>query len=144
MSESRHIVCPNCDATNRVPAEKNPSDAKCGKCHEALFLGRPIAATARTFWKHIQTNDIPVVIDFWAEWCGPCKMMAPIFERAAAEFEPQMRFLKVDTEAEQSLAAQYAIRSIPTLMIFKNGKAIAQQAGALDAARLRAWLKQYV
>jgi thioredoxin 2 len=142
--ESRHIVCPDCNAVNRIPPEKSASDAKCGKCHKPLFVGHPIAATAQSFAKQIQANDIPVVVDFWAEWCGPCKMMAPVFEKAAGEFEPQMRFLKVDTEAEQSLAAQYGIRSIPTLMIFRKGKAIAQQAGALDATRLRAWLKQYL
>jgi thioredoxin 2 len=144
MSEPRHIVCPDCHATNRVPPGRSGSNAKCGKCHKPLFAGQPVAVTARNFMKQISANDIPVVVDFWAAWCGPCKMMAPVFARAAAELEPEMRFLKVDTEAEQSLAAQYGIRSIPTLMVFRKGKVIAQQAGALDATRMRAWLQQYV
>ena len=141
---ARHIVCPNCAATNRVPTEKNASAAKCGKCHKPLFSGHPAAATIATFSKQIQTNDIPVVVDFWAAWCGPCKMMAPIFEKAAAEFEPNMRFLKVDTDAEQSIAAQFGISSIPTLMIFRKGAVVAQRAGAMDSATLRNWLRQYL
>ena len=140
---ARHIVCPNCAATNRVPAEKNASAAKCGKCRQPLFHGHPAAATIGTFSKQIQTNDIPVVVDFWASWCGPCKMMAPIFEKAAAEFEPNMRFLNVDTDAEKSIAAQFGISSIPTLMIFRKGAVVAQRAGAIDATTLRNWLRQY-
>jgi thioredoxin 2 len=143
MSEATHIVCPACGAVNRVPPEKSALEAKCGKCHNRLFTGQPLAAAAQSFAKQIRANDIPVVVDFWAEWCGPCKIMAPIFEHAAAEFEPHMRFLKVDTEAERSLAAHYGIRSIPTLMIFREGKVVAQQAGALDGTRLRAWLRQH-
>ena len=144
MSQPAHIVCPACGAVNRIPPEKRALEAKCGKCHNPLFSGRPMAATAETFAKQVQANDIPVVVDFWAEWCGPCKMMAPVFAQAAGEFEPRMRFLKVDTEAQTTLAAQYAIRSIPTLMIFRKGKVLAQQAGALDGSRLRAWLRQYL
>jgi thioredoxin 2 len=143
MSEpSQHIACPDCSAVNRVPAGKNASVARCGKCHELLFTGHPVAATAGSFAKQIGGNDIPVVVDFWAEWCGPCKMMAPTYEKMAAEFEPRMRFLKIDTEAEPALAAQYNIRSIPTLMVFRKGRIAAQQAGAMDAGRLRAWLRQ--
>ena len=144
MTEPRHIVCPNCSAVNRVPREKSASDAKCGKCHKPLFVGHPLPVTAQSFAKQIQANDIPVVVDFWAEWCGPCKAMAPAFERVAAEFEPAIRFLKVDTEAEPALAAQYNIRSIPTLMIFRGGAIAAQQAGAMDTASLRNWLRQYL
>jgi thioredoxin 2 len=138
-----HIVCPNCGAVNRVPTEKNAAAAKCGKCHQPLFTGHPVAATSQNFAKQIQSNDIPVVVDFWAEWCGPCKMMAPIFDKVAAELEPEFRFLKVDTEAESPLAAQYGIRSIPTMMMFRKGKMVAQQAGAVDAGRLRSWLRQH-
>ena len=143
MSEAgRHIVCPNCTAVNRVPAAKDASAAKCGKCHKPLFTKHAVPVTAETFAKHVQKNDIPVVVDFWAEWCGPCKMMAPTYEKVAAELEPQLRFLKVDTEAEQSLAAKYGIRSIPTLILFKNGAVTAQRAGASDANSLRSWLRQ--
>jgi thioredoxin 2 len=138
----RHIVCPHCAAVNRVPASKDATTGKCGKCHRPLFTGHAVPATAATFPKHIQQNDIPVVVDFWAEWCGPCKMMAPIYERVAAELEPEFRFLKVDTEAEPALAAKYGIRSIPTLMLFKNGTVAAQRAGASDALSLKNWLRQ--
>jgi thioredoxin 2 len=142
MSSSRHIVCPHCSATNRVPADRPAGQGKCGSCKQALFDGHPQAATAASFDKHLKSDDIPILVDFWAEWCGPCKMMAPHFERAAGRLEPDVRLLKVDTEAEPSLAARYQIRSIPTLMLFKGGKVVAQQAGALDAGRIEAWVKQ--
>jgi thioredoxin 2 len=138
----RHIVCPNCAAVNRVPTEKNASGGKCGKCKQPLFTKHAIPATATTFPKHVEQNDIPVVVDFWAEWCGPCKIMAPVYERVAAELEPEFRFLKVDTEAEPTLAAKYGIRSIPTLMLFKKGAVAAQRAGASDMLSLKNWLRQ--
>ncbi len=141
-ADSSHFVCPHCVAVNRVPAVRPAREAKCGVCHKPLFSGHPSAATTETFARHIGRNDIPVVVDFWAEWCGPCKMMAPVYERVAAELEPAMRFLKVDTEAEPELAARYGIRGIPTLMVFRGGKLVAQRAGAMDAASLRAWLTQ--
>jgi thioredoxin 2 len=144
MSETaRHIVCPHCDSVNRIPADKDARQAKCGRCHKALFTGSPVAVSAKSLATHIQRNDIPVLVDFWAAWCGPCKAMAPAYERLAAELEPEVRFLKVDTEAEQDLAARYNIRSIPTLMLFRKGQVLAQRAGAMDAQTLRAWLRQY-
>jgi thioredoxin 2 len=136
------IVCPRCAAVNRVPAGKPAEKAKCGACKTALFSGKPADATAQNFATHIGRNEIPVVVDFWAAWCGPCRAMAPAYERVAGELEPGVRFLKVDTEAEQQLAAQYSIRSIPTVMMFKNGRMIAQRAGASDAASLRTWIEQ--
>ena len=140
--EGRHIVCPHCNSVNRVPKEKDARGAKCGRCHQPIFNGRPVAASAESFATHIRQNDIPVVVDFWAQWCGPCKAMAPTYERVASELEPEIRFLKVDTEAGPELAARYNIRSIPTLILFQNGAEVARQAGAMDAASLRSWLRQ--
>jgi thioredoxin 2 len=142
MNQPRNIVCPHCTAVNRVPADKPATQAKCGRCHHRLFTGKPVAATAKSFAAQIRHDDIPVVVDFWAEWCAPCKVMGPVFERVAAELEPDIRFLKVDIEAEQELAARYNIRSIPMLMVFRKGKVIARRPGASDAQSLRTWIQQ--
>jgi len=141
----RHIVCPHCAAVNRLPAAKPAAEAreaKCGVCHEPLFSGHPSPATTANFAKHIARNDVPVVVDFWADWCMPCKMMAPVFERVAAEMEPDIRFLKLDTESEPDIANRYRIQGIPTVMVFRKGRPIAHRAGAMDAGSLRAWLAQ--
>jgi thioredoxin 2 len=140
--EKRNIVCPHCDAVNRIPDDKPAKQAKCGRCHNPLFSGKPFPVSAKSFAVHIQHNDIPVVVDFWAEWCGPCKVMAPALERVASELEPEIRFLKVDTEAERDLAVRYDIRSIPMLIMFRKGQIVAQHAGASDARSLRAWIEQ--
>ncbi len=144
MSNTKHIVCPSCDATNRIPVDKMSAGPACGKCHKPLFNHHPVALNTGNFQKHIQRNEIPVVVDFWAPWCGPCKMMAPAFEQAAAELEPMVRLAKLNTEDEQNIAGQLNIRSIPTLVIFKNGREVARQAGAMGAADIKAWVQNYI
>lgn len=138
-----HIVCPNCGGVNRVPAEKALVDARCGRCHEPLFEGAPANVDASVFDRQITRSDVPVVVDFWADWCGPCHAMAPSFEAAARQLEPRMRFLKLDTEAHPDIAARYNIRSIPNLIVFRHGSVVAQRAGAMDARSLAAWLAPY-
>jgi thioredoxin 2 len=139
MSDSLHIVCPHCDAVNRVPSDKLKEQPTCGKCTRALFTGHPIELNSARFMKHINRNDIPVLVDFWAPWCGPCRTMAPAYEQAAQQLEPETRVVKVNTEEAQDVAAQYAIRSIPTLALFKKGQELARQPGAMDMARIVAW-----
>ena len=139
-----HIVCPSCGGINRVPTDKLRAGGKCGKCKQGLFQAQPLECTAANFDQHLQKSDIPLVVDFWAPWCGPCKMMAPVFQQAAAQLEPQARLIKVNTEQEQMLAARYQIRSIPTLAIFKNGQEVTRMAGAMDLNNLVRWVRQSI
>ena len=141
MSDSLHLVCPHCHAVNRVPATRLGQSPKCGQCHETLFNGYPVELAAAVFDKHITRNDVPVLVDFWAPWCGPCKMMAPQFSQAAGMLEPNLRLAKVNTEAEQGLGAKYNIRSIPTLVFFKGGREAARQTGAMGAQDIVRWIR---
>ena len=136
------IACPNCLAANRVPAARLGEGPNCGKCHSPLLDGKPVALDERSFDDFIARTERPVVVDFWAAWCGPCRMMAPAFERAAAELKSRVRFAKLDTEAAQGIAARYGIRSIPTMILFKGGREANRISGALDQRSIIQWVQQ--
>jgi thioredoxin 2 len=144
MSQSSiHIVCPHCGAVNRIPKARPAAQAKCGQCHRPLFEGKPVAARAASFERHVTRGDLPVVVDFWAHWCAPCRAMVPAYERAAALLEPDYRLLKVNTEEEPELAARYQIRSIPTMILFARGAPIAQTAGSMTATGIVDWVRAH-
>ena len=138
------VVCPACSTTNRVARERLFAHPACGQCGQPLFAGLPIELTAASFERQVTANDLPVVVDFWAPWCGPCRMMAPAYEQAAAQLASRVRVAKLDTEAAPDIAARLRIRSIPTLVAFRNGREVARQSGAMDLPGLLAWVNANV
>ena len=137
-----HVVCPQCSATNRIPDERLGDGPVCARCKAPLLEAEPFALDDANFDTYVGRTGLPVVVDFWADWCGPCRMMAPQFEAAARQL-PQVRFAKVDTEAARQTAARFAIRSIPTLMLFRDGVEVARQAGAMSAADIVRWVQSH-
>ncbi|HIF17242.1 MAG TPA: thioredoxin TrxC [Cycloclasticus sp.] len=144
MSAPLKIVCPHCDVVNKLPADKLGAGGQCGKCKKKLFAGKAATLTSANAQRHFEQSDIPVVVDCWASWCGPCKSFAPTFNQAAKKLEPAFRFAKLDTEKEQRLATRFRIQSIPTLLVFKKGKEVARQAGVMNLSQFEAWLKPYM
>jgi thioredoxin 2 len=141
MNETVHIACPHCVAVNRIPAGRLDDKPKCGNCHQPLFNAHPIELSSSTFQTHVERNDIALLVDFWAPWCGPCLTMAPQYVQAASLLEPRVRLAKVDTEAEPGLGQQFQIHSIPTLVLFEHGREVARQSGAMGAEDIVRWVK---
>jgi len=145
MTSVLHIVCPHCDSINRVPRERLGEGGKCGSCHLPLYERRPAALNSvGRFDKHAKHSDIPLLVDFWATWCGPCRAMAPIFEQAATELEPDVRLLKMDSDTVPELLQRFGIQSIPTLMLVHHGREIARQSGIMPLPQLLAWTREHV
>jgi thioredoxin 2 len=142
MQKDRKIVCPQCSAVNRLAANRPASEARCGQCGHAMFEAHPADADAPTFEKHMSRNEIPVLVDVWAPWCGPCRMMAPAFAEAAGSLAPTVLFLKLDSDAEQQASAELGIRSIPTMILFSKGREVARQSGAMSTSQIVQWIRQ--
>lgn len=142
MSNSTHIVCPSCARTNRVSEDKQLDQAKCGVCGHALFDAKPADVSADAMKKHIAKSDVPVLIDVWAPWCGPCRMMAPAYEEAARTLEPDVRLLKLNSDNEQAYSNALGIRGIPTMLLMHHGREIARTSGAMPASAIVGWVRQ--
>jgi thioredoxin 2 len=137
------VPCPHCDALNRVPRAKLADRGRCGECHQPLFTGHPLALGKERFERHLDKGDLPLLIDFWASWCGPCRVMAPEFERAAAELEPEMRLVKINVDEEPELARRFAVQSIPTIALARRGRELDRKSGAMPAAQLVRWARAH-
>jgi thioredoxin 2 len=142
MDNSIHISCAHCGATNSLPGERLQQQPRCGRCKKNLFEGKPVALSSANSAAMLNNNDLPLLVDCWAPWCGPCRSFAPVFEQAAQLYEPRMRLAKLNTEQQQGLASQWQIRSIPTLILFKGGQEQQRIAGALSLEQLKQWLQQ--
>ena len=145
MEASLHIVCPHCDTVNRVPRDRLAANGagggRCGQCREKLFDAHPVALETARFERHLAKSEVPLLVDFWAPWCGPCRTMAPEFERAAADLEPMVRLVKVNVDEEPALGQRFQVRSIPTLLLAFQGRELARAAGARSAAQLVQWTR---
>ncbi len=141
MSEKNHVICAGCGSINNVPVSRMSDNPVCGKCKKPIMNGQPIELNEAGFNRFVSKSHQPLLVDFWAPWCGPCKMMAPVFSQAAAQLEPHFRLIKVNTEVEQNLAGRLRIQSIPTLAIYKNGQEVIRQPGAMGLGDLVSWAR---
>jgi len=141
MAANHQIVCPHCAGINRVPDDRPASAARCGRCREPLFSGRPAEVDATAFERQTQRSDVPVLVDVWAPWCGPCRMMTPAFEAAASALEPEMRLIKLNTEAEPQTAGRLGIQGIPTMLLYAGGREIARVSGAMTTQQIVGWAR---